>query len=200
MYAIWGPRHPLGRSARQPCSGFGAAPWAPASARPALRVAGLGGHWIRRLAVVVVLVLAPAALANARDYVVLMLQPGTLGEISFEEYKASTSPVGKTIAAIFGPISELRVEFDGGVNRTETDGDPREVERKVRERIDRAKCLGRDSEVAWHKARWVRGHLVLKNGRILPVQILLSGIVVGDLLFGSEAGPIAPANGASSHR
>ena len=154
---------------------------------------------MKRIFVLVVLVLAPAAFADASDYAVTILKPDALEVISREEYKASTNLVGETIAAIFGPISELRVEFGGG-NRTAIDGDLKKVEQKIREGIDRAKCLGRDSEVAWHKAPWVRGHILLKNGRILPVQILLSGILVGDLLFGYEAEPNAPANGASLRR
>jgi len=77
----------------------------------------------------------------------------------------------------------------GGVNKTAIDGDTKKVEQEIRERIDRVKCLGRDSEVAWHKAPWVRGYLLPKDGRILPVEIFLSGIIVGDLLFIEKAEP-----------
>ncbi len=153
-----------------------------------------------RLLVLVVLVLVPPAFADASDYAVTILQPDALAALSREERKASSQLVGKTIAAVFGPISELRLQIDGGANRTAIDGDPAKVQQRIRERIDRTKCLGRDSEVAWHKAPWMRGHLLLENGRVLPVEILLSGIVVGDLLFGYEAEPPAPANGASSRR
>ena len=146
-----------------------------------------------------VLLVALVALAAASDYNITILRPDALDVISREEYKESTHLVGKSITAIFGPISEIRVELGGG-NRTSIDGDMKIVEQKIRERIDRAKCLGRDPEVAWHKAPWVRGHLLLKNGRILPLQILLSGIVAGDLLFTEEAEPNAPANAASPRR
>lgn len=153
-----------------------------------------------RFLVLVVLVLVPPAFAEASDYAVTILKPDALAVLSREERKASTQLVGKTIAAIFGPISELRVEFDGGANRTAINGDLRKVQQRIQERIDRTKCLGREAEVAWHKAPWIRGHILLKNGRVLPVEILLSGIVVGDLLFGYEAEPTAPANGASPRR
>jgi hypothetical protein len=76
----------------------------------------------------------------------------------------------------------------------EIDGDLRKVEKKIRERIDHSKCLGRDLEVAWHKAPWVRGYILLENGRILPIEIMLSGIVVGDLLFSERAEPTGAAN------
>ena len=153
-----------------------------------------------RLLVFVVLVLVPPAFAEASDYAVTILQPDALAVLAREERKASTQLVGKTIAAIFGPISELRVEYAGGANRSAIDGDPRKVQQRIRERIDWTNCLGRDSEVGWHKAPWIRGHILFKNGRVLPVEILLSGIVVGNLLFGYEPEPTAPANGASPHR
>jgi len=107
------------------------------------------------------------------------------------EYQESTKLVGKSIAAIFGPLSEVRVELGGG-NIIGIEGDTKKVEQRIRERIDRVKCLGRESEVAWHKAPWVHGHILFKDGRILPVNILLSGIIVGDLLF--------TTNGASPRR
>ena len=87
-----------------------------------------------------------------------------------------------------------------GVNKTAIDGDTKKIEEKIRERIDHARCLGRDSEVAWHKAPWLRGYILLRNGRILPIEILLSGIIVGDLFFTAEAEPSGPANGASPRR
>jgi hypothetical protein len=146
-----------------------------------------------------VLLFAPMAFAAASDYNITILRPDALDVISREEYKASTYLVGKSITAVFGPISEIRVELRGG-NRTAIDGDMKKVEQKIRERIDHAKCLGRESELAWHKAPWVRGHILLKNGRIVPIQILLSGIIVGDLLFAEEAESNAPANAASPRR
>jgi hypothetical protein len=142
---------------------------------------------------------APLALAGASDYKITILKPDSLQAISRQEYKASTDLVGKSITAIFGPVSEVRIEM-GGVNRTAIDGDAKKVEQKIRERIDQAKCLGRDSEVAWHKAPWVHGHILLKNGRILPIQILLSEIIVGDLLFTEEVEPNGAATTASPRR
>lgn len=128
------------------------------------------------------LLIAALAFANASDYKVTVLKPDPRGLLSRLEYGASKNLVGKSITAIFGPISEVRVEFGGG-NTTAIDGDPKKVKQRIRERIDHAKCLGRESEVAWHKAPWVQGYILLQNGRILPVQLLLGGIVVGDLLF-----------------
>ena len=145
------------------------------------------------------LLLTPPAVAAASDYNITVLRPETLDVISGEEYKASTYLLGKSITAIFGPISEIRIEL-GGANRTAIDREIEEVKQKIRERIDRAKCLGRDAEVAWHKAPWVRGHMLLGNGRIIPIDILLSGIVVGDLLFAEPAEPTGGANAASQRR
>lgn len=144
-----------------------------------------------------VLLFAPLAFATAFNYTITILKPDPLAVISRPEYQASINLVGKSIPAIFGPISEVRVEFGGG-NKTAIDEDAKKVEQKIRERIERAKCLGRDSEVAWHKAPWVRGHILFKDGRILPIQLLLSGIVVGDLLFTEKAEPPLsdPANGS----
>jgi hypothetical protein len=132
------------------------------------------------------------SLAAAADYTITILKPDPRAIIPRPEYQPSTNLVGKSITAIFGPLSEVRVEL-GGLNKTAIDGDPKKVEQRIRERIDRSKCLGRDSEVAWHKAPWVRGYLLLKDGRILPIELLLSGMVVGDLLFTDKAEP-APAN------
>ena len=139
------------------------------------------------------------SIAATTNYTITILKPDPLAAISRPEYQASTNLVGKSIATLFGPVSEVRVELGGG-NKTTIDGDTKKVEQNIRERIDHAKCLGRDSEVAWHKAPWVRGHILLKDGRILPIQILLSGIIVGDLLFTEEAEPNGAANGALPRR
>jgi hypothetical protein len=88
----------------------------------------------------------------------------------------------------------------GRVNKTGIEGDKEKVEQRIRERIDRAQCLGRESEVAWDKAPWVRGSILVKDGRIRPIEILLSGIIVGDLLFTTKAEPSGGANGASPRR
>jgi hypothetical protein len=146
-----------------------------------------------------VFLLAALSFAATSDYTIAILKPDPLAVISRPEYQASTDLVGKSIVAIFGPLSEVRVEL-GGVNKTTIDGDIREVEQKIRERIDHAKCLGRDSEVAWHKAPWGRGYLLFKDGRILPLQILLSGIIVGDLLFTEKGELNGAGNGASPPR
>jgi len=137
--------------------------------------------------------------AASPDYTITILKPDPLAVISRPEYRASTSLVGKSIDAIFGPLSEVRVEL-AGVNKTAIDDDTKKVEQEIRERIDHARCLGRDSEVSWHKAPWVRGYILLRDGRILPIQILLTGMIVGDLLFAEEADPSAAANAASPHR
>ena len=137
--------------------------------------------------------------AATPDYIITILKPDPRAVISRPEYRASTDLVGKSISAIFGALSEVRVEL-GGVNKTADDEDTKKVEQRIRERIDHAKCLGRDSEVAWHKAPWVRGYILLRDGRILPIQILLSGIIVGDLLFTEEAEPNGAANRASPPR
>ena len=139
------------------------------------------------------------SIAATTNYTITILKPDPLGAISRPEYQASTNLFGRSIATLFGPVSEVRVELRGG-NKTTIDGDTKKVEQNIRERIDHAKCLGRDSEVAWHKAPWVRGHILLKDGRILPIQILLSGIIVGDLLFTEEAEPNGRANGALPRR
>jgi hypothetical protein len=137
--------------------------------------------------------------AATPDYTITILKPDPLAVISRPEYQASPNLVGKSIATIFGPLLEVRVEL-GKVNKTAIDGDTKKVEQKIRKRIDRAKYLGRDSEVAWHKAPWVRGYILLKDGRILPIQILLSGIIVGDLLFTEKTDPNGTAKGSQPMR
>jgi len=129
-----------------------------------------------------VFLIAALSFAATNEYTITILKPDPLAAISRPEYQASTNLVGRSIAAIFGPVSEVRVELGG-------DADTKKVESTIRGRIDRVKCLGRGSEIPWHKAIWVRGHLLLKDGRILPMQILMSGIIVGDLLFTEEAKP-----------
>jgi len=130
--------------------------------------------------------LASLSFAAATDYKVTVLKPDPRQGVWRPEYRAPADLVGKSIVAILGPISEVRVELDG-INSQTIDADAREVEKEIRRRIDRSRCLGRESEVAWHKAPWVRGHILLENGRILPIEIMLSGIIVGDLLFGAHA-------------
>ena len=138
---------------------------------------------LRHLITIVSIFAAQAAYAggDASDYNITILKPDPLSAAS----RLETNLVGKSIAGIFGPVSEVRVQMGGG-NPTAIDGDAKKVEQRIRERVDAARCLGRSSEVAYHKAPWVHGHLLLKNGRILPMQILLSGIIIGDLLFDGE--------------
>jgi hypothetical protein len=131
--------------------------------------------------ILLALVIAPLTLANAQNYNNTILKPDRLEVLSREENKPSTTLAGKGIAAIFGTISEIRVELIA--NTRETHGDVTKVQREIRERINKAKCLGRASEVQWSKAPWAEGHILLKNGRILSIHILLSGIIVSDLLF-----------------
>ena len=137
--------------------------------------------------------------AATPDYSITILKPDPLAVISRPAHQTSMNLVGKSIDAIFGPLSEVRVEL-GGVNQTAIDGDTKKVEQKIRERIDRAKCLGRDSEVPWHKAPWVRGYILFMDGRILPIEILLSGITVGNFLFTTQTEPNGAATGASPRR
>jgi hypothetical protein len=66
--------------------------------------------------------------AAAPDYTITILKPDQLAVISRPEYQESTNLVGKSIAAIFGALSEVRVEL-GGVNRTAIDGNTRSVSR-----------------------------------------------------------------------
>jgi len=134
------------------------------------------------LAVVFVIVMSCAA---TPDYTITILNPDTPAVRPRPEYRASTDLVGKNISAIFGPLSEVRVELDS-VNKTVIDGDTTKVERRIRERINRAKCLGRESEIAWHKAPWVHGYILFKDGRILPIKVMLSGIIIGDFLFADK--------------
>jgi len=137
--------------------------------------------------------LCSLSFAATPDYSITILEPDPLAGIPRLEYQPSTNLVGKSITAIFGPLSEVRVELER-VNITGIEGDKKKVEQRIRERIERAKCLGRESEVPWHKAPWVRGYILFKDGRILPVQILLSGIIVGDLLFTEQTEPPSGAN------
>jgi hypothetical protein len=141
---------------------------------------------MRFLFVLAVVLFAAPAFAASSDYSIRILTPDPLAVISRPEYQPSANLVGNSITGIFGPVSEVRVE-PGRSNRTPIDDDMKKVEQRIRERIDHAKCLGPDSEVAWHKAPWVRGHILFKDGRILPIQILMHGIIVGDLLFTEEA-------------
>jgi hypothetical protein len=133
--------------------------------------------------VLVALLFAALAPGASSDYKITILRPRPMEGPIRPEYRPPGELVGESIAAMFGPVSEVRVEMEG-TNITAVDGDR---EQKIRDRIDRVKCLGRDSEVAWHRARWARGHLLLKNGRIVPMEIMLSGIIVGDWLFADMA-------------
>jgi hypothetical protein len=137
--------------------------------------------------------------AATTDYTITILTPDPPAVRPRPEYQAATNLVGKSIAAIFGPVSEVRVELRG-LNKTASDQDTKKVAQRIRDRIDRSKCLGRASDVAWHKAPWVHGYILLKDGRILPIEILLSGIVVDDLLFTEPAEPVGPANGSQPIR
>jgi hypothetical protein len=132
------------------------------------------------------LVVGSASFAATNEYTVTLLKPDLLAELSRPEHQASTNLVGKSITAIYGPIAEVRITLRP-INRTGIEEDAKKVEERIRQRIDTAKCLGRDREVAWNGAPWLNGHVLLKDGRILPIEIFLSGIVVGDLLFSEQA-------------
>jgi hypothetical protein len=133
---------------------------------------------MKLLLVTGILLFAPLAFGIASDYNITILKTNPLEVIS--RHKASTNLAGKSIAEIFGAIAEIRFELS-------VDRDVKSLEQNIRRRIDHAKCIGRDSEVVWHKATWLKGHIMLKSGRILSVQILMSGIIVGDLLFAGQA-------------
>ena len=148
---------------------------------------GHGGRCMKRLLCLVVLVYAPLVFAGSSKYDITILGLDSPAALYRPEYEEPAKLVGRTIAGVFGPISEVRVESEG-INLIGIEKDAKKFENRIRDRIDLAKCLGRDSEVAWHKAPWVRGYLLLENGRILPIDILLSGIVVGELLFSEQAG------------
>jgi hypothetical protein len=92
-------------------------------------------------------------------------------------------PSGKTISDVFGQIEEIRIEIIG--NRIQFDEDSEKLKIRIRHRVDRSKCLGRFSEIkGWSMAPWAEGYLLLESGRIVPIRIMLSGILIDDLLFG----------------
>jgi hypothetical protein len=136
--------------------------------------------------VLVALLFAALAPGTPSDYKITILRPDLMEGPIRPEYRPPGELVGKSIPAMFGPVSEVRVETEG-FNITAVDEDREKLEQKIRDRIDRATCLGRDSEVDWHKAPWARGHLLLKNGSIVPMEIMLSGIIVGGWLFADKA-------------
>jgi hypothetical protein len=136
--------------------------------------------------VLVALLSAALEYGALSDYKITVLRPDATEGLVRPEYRPTRELVGKSIAAMFGPVSEVRVEMED-INTTAVDRGPEKLEQKIRDRIDRVTCLGRDSEVAWHKAPWARGYLLFKNGRIVPVEIMLSGIIVGDWLFAENA-------------
>jgi hypothetical protein len=131
------------------------------------------------------------ASAFAGEYAVTVLPRYGEAILSRLESRPTAELVGKSVTTIYGPIAEVRVHFRG-VNQTELDQDAGKVAQRVRERIDRARCIGRESEIPWHQAPWLSGHLILDDGGILPIEILLSGILVGDLLFVEEPEPDRP--------
>src|SRR4030042_7069655 len=103
-------------------------------------------------------VVAPLALANAQGYEITILSPDNPLEIlSGSENKTSTNLIGKGISEIFGTMSEIRVEQTWGTRGP--DADVKKIKERIRDRIDKAKCLGRSSEVPWSKAPWVNGHV-----------------------------------------
>jgi hypothetical protein len=143
---------------------------------------------VKRQMLLVLLIIAPLSLATAKEYGITVLNP--LDTMNRQDCKASANLVGKSITAIFGEISEIRLDpvWEKGAPAT----DPDKIKTQVRERIDNAKCVGRQSERNRSMASWVHGYMLLKNGRIVPIKIMLGGIIVGDdLLFGDEAEPPA---------
>ena len=135
---------------------------------------------------VVVLFCAALTVAACSDYDVTILNENTPNALYRPEWEPPEKLAGKTLEAIFGPIEEIRVESKG-VNLTGIEKDPKKLSEKIRTRIDRAKCVGPASETAWHMAPWLRGYVLLENGRILPIDFLLDAFVVGDLLFAENS-------------
>jgi hypothetical protein len=146
----------------------------------------------------IALLVCSGTIAATNEYTVTLPRAATLTELSRLRYQASTNLVGKSITDIYGPIAEVRITTLP-FNRTGIEDEVNKVAKRVRERIDMAKCVGRDREVVWHKAPWLNGYILLKDGGILPIEIMMSGIIVGDLLFGeggqsssaSEGRPVA---------
>lgn len=128
------------------------------------------------------LVLLAVGCGGATGYDVVVVKSGRHVERERWEQLGAANLVGKTIVEIYGPIAEIRLE-GYGVNDTSSGADDNHVREAVRSRIDRAKCLGRKDDIAWHIAPWRLGHILFENGLILPVEIWLSGIYLGGLLF-----------------
>ena len=135
---------------------------------------------------VVVLFCAALTVAACSDYDITILDENTPNALYRPEWEPSEKLVGKTLEAIFGPITEIRVESEG-VNLTGIEKDPKKLSEKIRTQIDHAKCVGLVSEVAWHMAPWLHGYVLFENGRILSVDFLLGAFVVGDLLFAEKS-------------
>ena len=58
-------------------------------------------------------------------------------------------------------------------------------------------CTLRAHLVAYQRCGFDYGYPLLKNSKILPIQILLSEIMVGGLLFTETAEPNRPAKAAA---
>jgi hypothetical protein len=139
--------------------------------------------------ILILLIITPFSLAVGKDYDITILNP--LDSLNRHDGTASTNLVGKGIAEIFGEISEVRLDpiwnnKGAPVAKAEIEN----IKKQVRERIDKAKCVGRQSEKQRSMAFWVHGYVLFKNGRIVPIQIMIGGIIVGnapdDLLFGEN--------------
>lgn len=135
---------------------------------------------------VVILFCAALTVSACSDYDITLLNEQTPNALYRPEWEPPAKLVGKTMAAIFGPITEIRVESEG-VNLTGIEKDPEKLSEKIRTRVDHAKCVGLVSEVAWHMAPWLHGYVLFENGRILPVDFLLDALVVGELLFAENS-------------
>jgi len=143
------------------------------------------------LAVVVLAVLSTAA---PSDYAVTILRPPEAGPPT-PQFEPAEKLAGRSISALFGPLAEVRVEMER-YNLIGIEDDVGKLEERIRRRIDRATCLGRDTEIAWHRAPWLRGYILLKDGRIFPMEIMLSGVIVGGLFFADQPGPSGKMAGA----
>ncbi|NLX25074.1 MAG: hypothetical protein GXY61_03815 [Lentisphaerae bacterium] len=124
-----------------------------------------------------------ASLTVADEYNITMLNP--LDILTYQDNKISSDLLGKSINEIYGQIKEVRLYgiFNNGKPVTNIE----DITERVREKIDNAKFEGRFSETPRSMVPWVSGHLLLKGGRIVQIEIMQGGIVVdGDLLFGES--------------
>lgn len=141
---------------------------------------------MRQTELLFALLFGPIVPALADDYSITVLKRAPLEIIALRDYGPTTNLVGKTMVAIFGSIAEVRVE-EIGLGKSRPDDDQEELRLRIRERIDKARCLGREADVKRSMVPWLHGYLLLRNGRIIPLRIMLGGILAGGLIFEEQA-------------